>query len=141
MIPQILSFWRAVGVEPQPFSLKQTFLTTCRGYCMLWYYASATGGMSHLWLGHSLADVGGASGYLYLGCRVSPGDSLWISYPTCSRKTKNQNVKNGRYSGHFWHFDFLFFSSCTRPGGGIGLATGGSKTYLYSISMTHLPWL
>ena len=67
--------------------------------------------MSHLWLGHSLAEMGGASGYLYPGCRVSPGDSLWISYPTCSRKTKNQNVKNGRYSGHSWHFDFLFFEN------------------------------
>ena len=67
--------------------------------------------MSHLWLGHILANVGGGKWVPIPRLSGSPGDSLWISYPTCSRKTKNQNVKNGRYSGHFWHFDFLFFEN------------------------------
>ena len=41
-----------------------------------------------------------------------PWEVKWsrIYMPTCeSWKTKNQNAKNGSWSCHFWHFDFLFF--------------------------------
>ena len=37
--------------------------------------------------------------------------------PTLSRGGKNENVKYGCYSGHFWRFDFLFFEiGTTLPG-------------------------
>ena len=50
---------------------------------------------------------GGASGYLYPGCQVSPGDSLWISYPTCS--LEKQSIKMSKMAATAAIFGILIF--------------------------------
>ena len=94
--------------------------------------------MSQLWLGHSLAEVGGASGYPYPGCRDLLGTPFGSPTPLVAEKTKNQNVKNGRHSGHFWHFDFLFFKNRHEA---VWRLLAWLQVGHRDIYMTHLTWL
>ena len=74
------------------------------------------------------------------------GVARWVSRVALGRPAegrpagkflKNKKSKCHRYSGHFWHFDFLFFENGHEASGAYWL---GYK-WVTEIYMTHLTWL
>ena len=88
--------------------------------------------MSHLWLGHSLAEVGGASGYPYPGCRDLLGTPFGSPTPLVAEKQKIKMSKMAATAAIVGILICCFSKTGTHFD---DFGYGWVETYLY----THLP--